>query len=154
MWRQHWDFQLYKALEVQYLAGLEMINKTLPEVGRPEGWRRSTRAWASRRAARHVRAHPLRPHHQAVPVPAHPRLSRATSTHRCTLTVPQVEIKMVFRQHRLQYDPPLEELRIRHVKELLNTFLGLPLRMKVRRTSHATAYLFLIDRPCLTSGHT
>ncbi|KAG2426397.1 hypothetical protein HYH02_014824 [Chlamydomonas schloesseri] len=72
VWRQHWDFQLYKALEVQYLAGLEMINKTLPEV----------------------------------------------------------EVKMVFRQHRLQYDPPLEELRIRHVKDLLNTFLGLPLRMK------------------------
>ncbi len=75
VWRQHWDFQLYKALEVQYLSGLEMINKTLPEV----------------------------------------------------------EVKMVFRQHRLQYDPPLEELRIRHVKDLLNTFLGLPLRMKVRR---------------------
>nr|ADI46856.1 DHC1bf [Volvox carteri f. nagariensis] len=72
VWRQHWDFQLYKALEVQYLSGLEMINKTLPEV----------------------------------------------------------EVKMVFRQHRLQYDPPLEELRIRHVKDLLNTFLGLPLRMK------------------------
>ena len=39
---------------------------------------------------------------------------------------------MVFRQHRLQYDPPLEELRIRHYKDFLNTFLGLPLRMKVR----------------------
>ncbi|KAG2486208.1 hypothetical protein HYH03_015170 [Edaphochlamys debaryana] len=72
VWRQHWDFQLYKALEVQYLSSLEMINKTLPEV----------------------------------------------------------EVKMVFRQHRLQYDPPLEEMRIRHVKDLLNTFLGLPLRMK------------------------
>nr|ADI46936.1 DHC1bm [Volvox carteri f. nagariensis] len=72
VWRQHWDFQLYKALEVQYLSGLEMVNKTLPEI----------------------------------------------------------EIKMIFRQHRLQYEPPLEELRIRHIKDLLNTFLGLPLRMK------------------------
>lgn len=33
LWRQHWDFQLYKALDVQYRMGLESINKTLPEVG-------------------------------------------------------------------------------------------------------------------------
>lgn len=33
LWRQHWDFQLYKALDVQYRVGLESINKTLPEVG-------------------------------------------------------------------------------------------------------------------------
>jgi dynein heavy chain 2, cytosolic len=39
-----------------------------------------------------------------------------------------VEVKMVFRQHKLQYDPPLEELRIKHYKDALNTFLGLPLR--------------------------
>ena len=45
-------------------------------------------------------------------------------------TLPEVEIKMVFRQHKLQFDPPLEEVRIRHHKEFLNTFLGLPLRMK------------------------
>jgi hypothetical protein len=32
LWRQHWDFQLYKALDVQYRVGLESINKTLPEV--------------------------------------------------------------------------------------------------------------------------
>jgi hypothetical protein len=32
VWRHHWDFQLYKALEVQFRAGLENINKTLPEV--------------------------------------------------------------------------------------------------------------------------
>jgi hypothetical protein len=34
LWRQHWDFQLYKALDVQYRVGLESINKTLPEVNR------------------------------------------------------------------------------------------------------------------------
>lgn len=32
VWRQHWDFQLYKALEVQYRAGLEGINKLLPDM--------------------------------------------------------------------------------------------------------------------------
>ena len=72
VWRQYWDFQLYKSLEYQYVQGLECINKNLPEI----------------------------------------------------------EIKMVFRQHKLQYDPPLEEVRIKHHKDFLNTFLGLPLRMK------------------------
>ena len=32
MWRQYWDYQLFKALEYQYTQGLECINKTLPEV--------------------------------------------------------------------------------------------------------------------------
>lgn len=32
VWRQHWDMQLYKALEVQFRAGLETINDSLPEV--------------------------------------------------------------------------------------------------------------------------
>lgn len=32
VWRQHWDFQLYKALQYQYKQGLECINKNLPEV--------------------------------------------------------------------------------------------------------------------------
>jgi hypothetical protein len=40
-----------------------------------------------------------------------------------------LQVRMVFRQHKLQYDPPLEELRIRHYKDNLNTFLGLPLRL-------------------------
>jgi hypothetical protein len=53
VWRQYWDYQIYKALEYQFVQGLECINKNLPEV----------------------------------------------------------EIKMVFRQHKLQYDPPLEEVR-------------------------------------------
>ena len=42
----------------------------------------------------------------------------------------QMDIKMVFKQHRLQYEPALEELRIRHYKDCINTFLGLPLKMK------------------------
>jgi len=72
VWRQHWDFQLFKALEYQYIQGLTCINQALPEI----------------------------------------------------------DIKMVFRQHKLQYDPPLEDIRIKHYKDHLNTFLGLPLRMK------------------------
>jgi hypothetical protein len=34
VWRAHWDFQLYKAMEVQFKAGLENIHKSLPEVTR------------------------------------------------------------------------------------------------------------------------
>ncbi len=42
-----------------------------------------------------------------------------------------MEIKIVFRQRQLQYDPPLEELRARHIRDHVNAFLGLPLKMKV-----------------------
>eukprot|EP00754_Rhynchopus_humris_P016707 Rhum_TRINITY_DN14526_c0_g2::Rhum_TRINITY_DN14526_c0_g2_i1::g.95036::m.95036/K10414/DYNC2H, DNCH2; dynein heavy chain 2, cytosolic len=31
-WRRHWDYQLYKALEFQYLKGLETLNESLPEI--------------------------------------------------------------------------------------------------------------------------
>ncbi|XP_059389921.1 dynein cytoplasmic 2 heavy chain 1 isoform X2 [Carassius carassius] len=31
-WRQHWNHQLYKALEHQYQVGLEALNKNLPEI--------------------------------------------------------------------------------------------------------------------------
>ncbi|KAI5098641.1 cytoplasmic dynein 2 heavy chain 1, partial [Silurus meridionalis] len=31
-WRQHWNHQLYKALEFQYQCGLESLNKNLPEI--------------------------------------------------------------------------------------------------------------------------
>jgi|AntDeeMinimDraft_4_1070355.scaffolds.fasta_scaffold59891_1 hypothetical protein len=42
--------------------------------------------------------------------------------------LPEIDIKMVYRQHKLQYDPPLEDVRTKHYKDHLNTFLGLPLR--------------------------
>lgn len=42
----------------------------------------------------------------------------------------QMEVSLVCRQHKLQYDPPLEVLRMQHVAKHLNGFLGLPLRMK------------------------
>ncbi|XJO78526.1 hypothetical protein BDV3_002952 [Batrachochytrium dendrobatidis] len=31
-WRNHWDYQLYKALEYQYQVGLENLNENLPEM--------------------------------------------------------------------------------------------------------------------------
>ena len=41
-----------------------------------------------------------------------------------------MEVSMVFRGAKLQYDPPLEELRLRHYRDYLNPFMGLPLKMK------------------------
>jgi dynein heavy chain 2 len=41
-----------------------------------------------------------------------------------------VEVSLVYKNRRLQYDPPLEELRLQHFSRHLNGFLGLPLRMK------------------------
>ncbi|WIA17572.1 hypothetical protein OEZ85_014399 [Tetradesmus obliquus] len=72
VWRAHWDFQLFKALEVQFRAGLESIHKSLPEV----------------------------------------------------------EVSLVYKNKRLQFDPPLEALRLQHYSRHLNGFLGLPLRMR------------------------
>jgi len=31
-WRQHWNHQLYKALEHQYQVGLEALSEHLPEI--------------------------------------------------------------------------------------------------------------------------
>ena len=41
-----------------------------------------------------------------------------------------MEVSLVVRSHKLQYDPPLEELRLQHLTTHLQPFLSLPLRMK------------------------
>lgn len=41
-----------------------------------------------------------------------------------------MEVSLVVRNHKLQYDPPLEELRLQHLTQHLQPFLALPLRMK------------------------
>jgi hypothetical protein len=56
----HWDHQLYKALDVQYRAGLESLHELLPEM----------------------------------------------------------RVDLVFRQQRLQFRPPLEEIRAKYYREL------------------------------------
>lgn len=42
----------------------------------------------------------------------------------------QMEVSFVVRNHKLQYDPPLEEVRLQHLTQHLQPFLALPLRMK------------------------
>jgi hypothetical protein len=47
VWRQHWDFQLYKALEHQFKRGLELFNKSMPEVRLAAGTAWSWACWMS-----------------------------------------------------------------------------------------------------------
>lgn len=42
----------------------------------------------------------------------------------------QMEVSLLVRNHKLQYDPPLEEIRLQHLTAHLQPFLALPLRMK------------------------
>jgi len=46
------------------------------------------------------------------------------------LSALQMEVSLVVRNHKLQYEPPLEELRLQHLTAHLQPFLALPLRMK------------------------
>uniref|UniRef100_A0A8B9KZF7 Cytoplasmic dynein 2 heavy chain 1 n=1 Tax=Astyanax mexicanus TaxID=7994 RepID=A0A8B9KZF7_ASTMX len=66
-WRQHWNHQLYKALEYQYQVGLEALNKNLPEI----------------------------------------------------------HIDLIFKQGRLQFRPPFEEVRAKYYREL-KRFISIP----------------------------
>ncbi|XP_047450013.1 cytoplasmic dynein 2 heavy chain 1 isoform X3 [Mugil cephalus] len=70
-WRQHWNHQLYKALEHQYQTGLEALNKNLPEI----------------------------------------------------------HIDLTFKQGRLQFRPPFEEVRTRYFREM-KRFISIPNQFK------------------------
>eukprot|EP00955_Chlamydomonas_euryale_P024627 259694-Chlamydomonas_euryale.AAC.8 len=170
VWRQYWDFQLYKALEYQYVQprGRWDANKRMPcsqacrHADQRPRLRTSCRKTIARQAGHPHAPTPPGPHTHALwpatareasplphaaylfllalptstrphllcfvrrpPVPACPQGLECINK-----TLPEVEVKMVFRQHKLQFDPPLEDIRMRHAKDFLNTFLGLPLRMK------------------------
>ena len=66
-WRNHWDYQLYKALQYQYQVGLENLNETLPEI----------------------------------------------------------KVDLCFKQQKLQFRPPFEEVRAKYYREL-KKFINLP----------------------------
>ncbi|KAG2456324.1 DYHC2 protein, partial [Polypterus senegalus] len=66
-WKQHWNHQLYKALEHQYQMGLEALNENLPEIN----------------------------------------------------------IDLTFKQGRLQFRPPFEEVRAKYFREL-KRFISIP----------------------------
>lgn len=53
---------------------------------------------------------------------------------------------MMLRGGRPCLDPPLEELRLRHYRDHLGAFLGLPAKMKVSETLSLQDYL---GPPCV-----
>uniref|UniRef100_A0A4W3JMF3 Cytoplasmic dynein 2 heavy chain 1 n=1 Tax=Callorhinchus milii TaxID=7868 RepID=A0A4W3JMF3_CALMI len=70
-WRQHWNHQLYKALEHQYQIGLEALNENLPEIN----------------------------------------------------------VELTFKQARLQFKPPFEEIRAKYYREM-KRFISIPNQFK------------------------
>ncbi|XP_051252504.1 cytoplasmic dynein 2 heavy chain 1 isoform X6 [Dicentrarchus labrax] len=87
-WRQHWNHQLYKALEHQYQTGLEALNKNLPEI----------------------------------------------------------HIDLTFKQGRLQFRPPFEEVRARYFREM-KRFISIPNQFKgVSAQGEELIFGVMIDR--------
>ncbi|XP_037123246.1 cytoplasmic dynein 2 heavy chain 1 isoform X1 [Syngnathus acus] len=87
-WRQHWNHQLYKALEHQYQTGLEALNKNLPEI----------------------------------------------------------HIDLTFKQGRLQFQPPFEEVRARYYREM-KRFIAIPNQFKgVSAPGDPVIFGAMIDR--------
>ncbi|XP_077466766.1 cytoplasmic dynein 2 heavy chain 1 isoform X1 [Stigmatopora argus] len=87
-WRQHWNHQLYKALEHQYQTGLEALNKNLPEI----------------------------------------------------------HIDLTFKQGRLQFQPPFEEIRARYYREM-KRFISIPNQFKgVSAPGDPVIFGAMIDR--------
>ncbi|KAM9317805.1 cytoplasmic dynein 2 heavy chain 1 [Pholidichthys leucotaenia] len=87
-WRQHWNHQLYKALEHQYQIGLEALNKNLSEI----------------------------------------------------------QIDLTFKQGRLQFRPPFEEVRARYFREM-KRFISIPNQFKgVTTQGEELIFNIMIDR--------
>ncbi|XP_012944204.1 cytoplasmic dynein 2 heavy chain 1 [Aplysia californica] len=70
-WKAHWDRQLYKALEHQYLLGVEALNENLPEI----------------------------------------------------------KVELTYRQQRLQFRPPFEEIKAKYFREM-KKFISIPNHFK------------------------
>ncbi|KAH0625160.1 hypothetical protein JD844_033332 [Phrynosoma platyrhinos] len=87
-WRQHWNHQLYKALEHQYQMGLEALNENLPEIN----------------------------------------------------------IDLTYKQGRLQFKPPFEEVRARYYREM-KRFISIPNQFKgVSETDEESIFSVMTER--------
>ncbi|KAF5921105.1 hypothetical protein HPG69_018505 [Diceros bicornis minor] len=87
-WKQHWNHQLYKALEHQYQMGLEALNENLPEIN----------------------------------------------------------IDLTYKQGRLQFRPPFEEVRAKYYREM-KRFIGIPNQFKgVGEAGDESIFPIMIDR--------
>ncbi|XP_038617598.1 cytoplasmic dynein 2 heavy chain 1 [Tachyglossus aculeatus] len=87
-WKQHWNHQLYKALEHQYQMGLEALNENLPEIN----------------------------------------------------------IDLIYKQGRLQFKPPFEEIRARYYREM-KRFICIPNQFKgVGEAGDECIFTVMIER--------
>nr|XP_023648221.1 cytoplasmic dynein 2 heavy chain 1 isoform X1 [Paramormyrops kingsleyae]XP_023648222.1 cytoplasmic dynein 2 heavy chain 1 isoform X1 [Paramormyrops kingsleyae] len=87
-WRQHWNHQLYKALEHQYQAGLEALSRNLPEI----------------------------------------------------------HMDLTFKQGRLQFRPPFEEVRAKYLREV-KRFISIPNQFKgITEVGEEPIFSIMIDR--------
>ncbi|XP_077915202.1 cytoplasmic dynein 2 heavy chain 1 isoform X5 [Halichoerus grypus] len=87
-WRQHWNRQLYKALEHQYQVGLEALSEHLPEI----------------------------------------------------------RVDLTYKQGRLQFRPPFEEIRAKYYREM-KRFIGIPNQFKgVGEAGDESIFSVMIDR--------
>ncbi|XP_064610087.1 cytoplasmic dynein 2 heavy chain 1-like isoform X3 [Liolophura sinensis] len=87
-WKNHWDRQLYKALEHQYKMGLEALNENLPEV----------------------------------------------------------KVELTYRQQRLQFRPPFEEIKAKYFREM-KKFISIPNHFKgVGELTDGIIFPAMIDR--------
>uniref|UniRef100_A0ABM5FWF4 Cytoplasmic dynein 2 heavy chain 1 n=2 Tax=Agamidae TaxID=81953 RepID=A0ABM5FWF4_9SAUR len=87
-WRQHWNYQLYKALEHQYQMGLEALNENLPEIN----------------------------------------------------------IDLTYKQGRLQFKPPFEEVQARYYREM-KRFISIPNQFKgVSETDEESVFSVMTER--------
>ncbi|XP_032214095.1 cytoplasmic dynein 2 heavy chain 1 isoform X5 [Mustela erminea] len=87
-WKQHWDHQLYKALEHQYQMGLEALNENLPEIS----------------------------------------------------------VDLTYKQGRLQFRPPFEEIRAKYYREM-KRFIGIPNQFRgVGEAGAESLFSVMIDR--------
>ena len=94
-WRNHWDHQLYKALEHQYQVGLEALNEYLPEI----------------------------------------------------------EVYITYRQQRLQFQPPIEEIRMKYYTQL-KKFLAIPKNFRgVSESSEDLIFPSIIERNAHRFSH-
>ena len=94
-WRNHWDRQLYKALEHQYQVGLEALNEYLPEI----------------------------------------------------------EVFITYRQQKLQFQPPIEEIRMKYYSQL-KRFLAIPKNFRgVSESSENLIFPSIIERNAHRFSH-
>lgn len=112
-WCQHWNHQLYKALEHQYHKGLEALNKNLPEIQIDLTFKS-------------VKGFIALPSISFIIYKRPQSLFRPWLLHRLHINH---SFSPVNRQGLLQFRPPFEEVRARYFREM-KRFISIPNQFK------------------------